>query len=330
MLRLGVLGCGRIGKVHARAAIKNPKCKVTAVADAESKAAAALAEETGARAVTVDETIAARDVDAVIICSPTDTHVDYVEAAAKAGKAILCEKPVSLSAERIATCLERIEPTGAPLMVGFNRRFDPSFALLERHLREGRIGSVESITITSRDPAPPTVDYIRRSGGLFRDMMIHDFDLARFLLREEPIEVYAVGSALFDESVSNEGDVDTAAALLKTARGAICQISCSRRASYGFDQRIEAHGSNGTLRAGNLHLTTVEYADAFGFHTDPLLHFFLERYALAYERELNHFLESVTTGRAPSPSGRDGLHAQRLADAAHESARTGRPIRLGG
>jgi myo-inositol 2-dehydrogenase / D-chiro-inositol 1-dehydrogenase len=128
----------------------------------------------------------------VIICSPTDTHVDYVEAAAKAGKAILCEKPVSLSAERIATCLERIEPTGAPLMVGFNRRFDPSFALLERHLREGRIGSVESITITSRDPAPPTVDYIRRSGGLFRDMMIHDFDLARFLLREEPIEVYAV------------------------------------------------------------------------------------------------------------------------------------------
>jgi myo-inositol 2-dehydrogenase/D-chiro-inositol 1-dehydrogenase len=210
----------------------------------------------------------------------------------------------------------------------FNRRFDPSFSHLQRQLREGVIGAIEIVSITSRDPAPPTVEYIRRSGGLFRDMMIHDFDLARFLLGEKPVEVYAVGSALFDKGISEEGDVDTAAVILKTAKGAICQISCSRRASYGYDQRIEAHGSKGMLRAGNVHLTTVERADGSGFHSDPLLHFFLERYMPAYQGELDHFIDAVAGGRSPSPSGLDGLRAQRLADAATESAHSGQPIRV--
>jgi len=328
MLRIGILGCGRIGKVHARSAMQNSRCKVMAVADAHPQAARALADGSGARVQLADEIIASPDIDAVIICSPTDTHADYIEAAARAGKATLCEKPVDLSADRIAACLERIAPAGIPLMIGFNRRFDPSFDQLQQQLRAGRIGDIESVSIISRDPAPPTAEYIRRSGGLFRDMMIHDFDLARFLLCEEPVEVYAAGSALFDKNVRAEGDVDTAAALLKTARGAICQISCSRRASYGYDQRIEVHGAKGMLRAANIHLTTVECADQSGFHTDPLLNFFLERYMPAYQRELDHFIDAVASGATPSPSGWDGLLAQRLADAATESARTGRSIKL--
>jgi len=328
MLRIGILGCGRIGKVHARSAMQNSRCKVMAVADAHPQAARALADGSGARVQLADEIIASPDIDAVIICSPTDTHADYIEAAARARKATLCEKPVDLSADRIAACLERIAPAGIPLMIGFNRRFDPSFDQLQQQLRAGRIGDIESVSIISRDPAPPTAEYIRRSGGLFRDMMIHDFDLARFLLGEEPVEVYAAGSALFDKNVRAEGDVDTAAALLKTARGAICQISCSRRASYGYDQRIEVHGAKGMLRAANIHLTTVECADQSGFHTDPLLNFFLERYMPAYQRELDHFIDAVASGATPSPSGWDGLLAQRLADAATESARTGRSIKL--
>ena len=330
MMRIGILGCGRIGKVHARSAMQNSRCKVMAVADAHPQAAREMAEDSGARVQSADEIIAAWDIDAVIICSPTDTHADYIEAAARAGKATLCEKPVDLSAGRIAACLERIAPTRIPLMIGFNRRFDPSFAELHQQLRAGRIGDVESVSIVSRDPAPPTAEYIRRSGGLFRDMMIHDFDLSRFLLGEEPVEVYASGSALFDENARAQGDVDTAAAVLRTARGAICQISCSRRASYGYDQLIEVHGSKGMLRAANIHLTTVECADQAGFHADPLLAFFLERYMPAYERELEHFIDAVARGVAPSPSGRDGLMAQKLADAAAESARTGQAIKLEG
>jgi myo-inositol 2-dehydrogenase/D-chiro-inositol 1-dehydrogenase len=197
-------------------------------------------------------------------------------------------------------------------------------------LREGRIGDIETVSITSRDPAPPTVDYIRRSGGLFRDMMIHDLDLARFLLAEEPVEIFASGAALFDAGARAEGDVDTAVAMLKTARGALCQITCSRRASYGYDQRIEVHGSKGMLRAGNIHTTTVECADRAGFHADPLLHFFLERYMPAYQRELDHFIDAVLRGAPASPSGRDGLRAQRLADAATDSVSCGRPVRLSG
>jgi myo-inositol 2-dehydrogenase/D-chiro-inositol 1-dehydrogenase len=330
VLRIGILGCGRIGKVHVRSALQNARCKVVAVADAQPEAARALAEEAGARLQSADEIVAAPDIDAIIICSPTDTHADYIEAGARAGKAILCEKPVDLSAGRIAVCLDRIASTGTALMIGFNRRFDPSFAELQQQVRAGRIGEVESVSIVSRDPAPPTAEYLSRSGGLFRDMMIHDFDLARFLLGEEPVEVYASGAALFDENARAQGDVDTAAALLKTARGAICQISCSRRASYGYDQRIEVHGSKGMLRAANIHLTTLECADQSGFHTDPLLHFFLERYMPAYRRELDHFIDAVTNLTPPSPTGRDGLLAQRLADAATESARTGQSIKLEG
>ena len=226
-------------------------------------------------------------------------------------------------------CLEVVERAGTPLMIGFNRRFDPNFASLRQRLAEGEVGEVELVTILSRDPGPPPVSYIETSGGLYRDMMIHDFDMARFLLLgDEPIEVHAVGSCLVDPAIGRAGDVDTAAVLLKTAGGRIVQISCSRRATYGYDQRIEVHGARGMIRAGNIHRTTVEVANADGITADPVQDFFLERYADAYRAELTAFLDAVSGGTAPAPTGRDGLMAQRLADAATESARTGQPVRL--
>jgi myo-inositol 2-dehydrogenase/D-chiro-inositol 1-dehydrogenase len=214
-------------------------------------------------------------------------------------------------------------------MVGFNRRFDPSFASIRRRIAAGEIGAVELVTIHSRDPAPPPLSYIARSGGLFRDMMIHDLDMARFLLGEEPVEVHAVAACLVDPQIGAADDVDTAAVLLKTSSGRIAQISNSRRAAYGYDQRIEVHGSLGMLAAGNQRATSVELASAAGYRRDPALTFFLDRYADAYRGELDAFVAAIL-GRGPvEPSGEDGLRAQLLADAAADAARTGRPACLG-
>ncbi len=212
-------------------------------------------------------------------------------------------------------------------MIGFNRRFDPNFAEAKRRLVAGDVGKIEMVTILSRDPGPPPVEYVKRSGGLFRDMMIHDLDMARFLLGEDPVEVHAVGSCLVGPAIGEAGDVDTAAVLLKTASGKIAQISNSRRASYGYDQRFEVHGAKGMVRAQNVPMTTVETADAQGFRADPVLPFFLERYAAAYRAELAAFLDAMVKGIEPSPSGIDGLKAQVLADAATESVQTGKPVR---
>ena len=212
--------------------------------------------------------------------------------------------------------------------MGLNRRFDPNFAEVKRRIDAGAIGDVELVTIISRDPAPPPVEYVARSGGLFRDMMIHDFDMARFLLGEEPVEVHAVGSSLVDPAIGAAGDVDTAAVLLKTASGKICQISCSRRATYGYDQRIEAHGSAGGLRGANMHETTGEPAHAQGMRADPIQRFFLERYEAAYRRELAAFVDAVLDGGPPTPSGQDGLRAQMLADAAPQACASGQPVKI--
>ncbi|MGL4242099.1 MAG: inositol 2-dehydrogenase [Beijerinckiaceae bacterium] len=327
-MRFGLIGAGRIGRIHAGNAIAHPKAKLTAVADAHLPSAKSLAAATGAKVMTAEAVIAAKDIDAVMICSPTDTHADLIEQAAKAGKAIFCEKPVDLDSKRIRACLRVVAKAGAPLMIGFNRRFDPHFATLRKRLAKGEIGKVELVTILSRDPGPPPIDYVKRSGGLFRDMMIHDLDMARFLLGEEPVEVHAVGSSLVDPAIGKAGDVDTAAVLLKTASGKIAQISNSRRATYGYDQRIEVHGSKGLLRAGNVQETTVELATGKGFSQDPVLPFFLERYAAAYRAELDAFIAAVAKGKPLAPSGEDGLRAQVLADAATESARSGKTVML--
>ena len=328
-MRFGVIGAGRIGKIHAGNIAKRSDASVALVADADAGAAQALAAATGAKVGTVEEILAARDIDAVAICSPTDTHADLIERAAKAGKAIFCEKPVDLSAERVRACLEVVRAHKAKLMIGFNRRFDPNFASLQKRIGEGAIGAVELVQITSRDPSPPPVSDIERSGGLFRDMMIHDFDMARFVLGEEPVSVSAFGSALVDPAIGAAGDVDTAVVILQTKSGKVAEISNSRRATYGYDQRVEAHGALGMVAAGNVRETTVEHAGAHGVTSDKVLNFFLERYDAAYRSELDAFIGAVKAGTEPKPSGEDGLQALLLADAAYQSWKPGQTVKLG-
>jgi myo-inositol 2-dehydrogenase / D-chiro-inositol 1-dehydrogenase len=328
MIRFGVLGAGRIGKVHARTIAASANATVAYLADALPKAAADLAAEVGARVASVDDIIKAKDVDAILIATPTGTHADLIEAASNAGKAILCEKPVSLSVERIHACLKVVENNKSNLMIGFNRRFDPNFASLESRIRRGDIGAVELVTVISRDPSPPPADYVKGSGGLYRDMMIHDFDMARFLMGEEFVVVNALGAALVDKAIGEAGDVDTAAVQMQTASGRIAVITNSRRATYGYDQRMEVHGSKGMLSARNIQNTTVELANAQGISGDPVLNFFTERYGQAYANEVNAFIDGMARGVSARPNGQDGLEAQKLADAATESWKTGKPVKV--
>src|SRR5262245_49069206 len=264
-----------------------------------------------------DERMRTRDVVAVLIGSPTGFHAEQIQAASHAGKAIMCEKPVSLSVATIHQTLKVVEKNKSTLMIGFNRRFDPNFAELEARIRKGTVGDVELVTVISRDPGPPPVDYVKGSGGLFRDMMIHDFDMARFLMGEEFVLVQALGASLVDPEIGKAGDVDTAAVQMQTASGRIAVITNSRRATYGYDQRIEVHGAKGMLSAGNIRNTTVELHTGGGSTEDPLLNFFTERYSAAYANELNSFIAAIDGGKNdPRPNGFDGLMAQIMADAA--------------
>ena len=329
-LRIAVLGCGRIGQMHAELLARRvPGATVSFVYDAVPEASASVGARLGIPvASSVDEILVSDQVDAVAICSSTDTHVELMIGAAQAGKAIFCEKPVDLSVERVRACLEVVRACKAKLMIGFNRRFDPNFASVRKRIADGAIGQVEIVQITSRDPSPPPVSYIERSGGLFRDMMIHDFDMARFLLGEELVSVSAFGSSLVDPEIGKAGDVDTAVVILQTKSGKVCEISNSRRATYGYDQRVEAHGSKGMLAANNILETTVEHSGAHGITTDKVLNFFLERYDSAYRSELDAFVKAVKAGVEPSPSGQDGLLALVLADAAYQSWKTGQTVKL--
>jgi len=330
MISICVLGAGRIGQIHARNVAAHPKARLVGVTDVSADAANNLAQATGAKVFASNEAVIAdSSVGAILICTPTDTHADLIELAVKAGKAVFCEKPVDLSAARVRQCLDVVTAAGGKLMIGFNRRFDPNFHALKQRLLEGEIGAPEIVTIISKDPSPPPVSYIARSGGIFRDMMIHDLDLARYLLGEEPVEVSAMAAALVDPAIGVAGDFDSAVVNLKTASGKLCQISNSRRATFGYDQRIEVHGALGMLRAHNVPLTTVEKAGAHGFTTEPALPFFLERYAAAYRTEIDTFIEGVLAGSILNPTGLDGLKALELADAATESAKSGKTVRLG-
>ncbi|MEM9708565.1 MAG: inositol 2-dehydrogenase [Pseudomonadota bacterium] len=323
MINIGLLGCGRIGQVHARSFLGMKTARIAAVADALPEAAAALASEVGCPVASSDAILTDSAINAVVIGTPTTTHYDLIHGAAREGKAIFCEKPVDLSTERTRECLAAVAASNVAMMVAFNRRFDPNFAALKARIEAGDVGDVELVTVLSRDPAPPPIGYIKTSGGLFRDMMIHDFDMARHLLGEDPVEVVARGSCLVDPAIGEAGDVDTAAVTLRTASGKIAQISNSRRASYGYDQRIEVHGSRAMVRADNQLESTLEIANGDGFRRAPTQHFFLERYAAAFGAEMAHFVECLTNGTPMTPDGTDGLKAQILADAADASARNG-------
>ncbi|HQY44099.1 MAG TPA: inositol 2-dehydrogenase [Paracoccaceae bacterium] len=327
-VRFGLLGAGRIGKVHAKAITGDPRAKLVAVADAMAPAAQAISAQYGCDVRTIEAIEVARDIDAVVICTPTDTHADLIERFARAGKAIFCEKPVDLSLSRVRDCLKVVDQTGAKLMVGFNRRFDPHFRAVRAAIDEGRIGKVEMVTITSRDPAPPPASYITVSGGIFRDMTIHDFDMARFLLGEEIATVQAAGSVLVDPEIGVLGDYDSASVILTTATGRQCVISNSRRATYGYDQRIEVHGALGSVAAENQRPVSIEVATAAGYTRPPLHDFFMTRYIDAYAAEIAAFIAAVSDGATISPSGQDGLAALALADAALLSAREGRAVKV--
>jgi myo-inositol 2-dehydrogenase / D-chiro-inositol 1-dehydrogenase len=328
-LGLGLFGAGRIGAIHAGNAARHARASLRWIVDVDAAAAEALAASHGARASTDPaEVLADPEVGAVVIASATPTHVDLAIAAARAGKAIFCEKPIDLELARVDACLEELGRARVPFLLGFNRRFDPSFAALERSVRAGEVGRVEQVIVTSRDPAPPALAYLKISGGLFRDMMIHDFDMARFLLGEEPVEVFAWGSALVHPDIAAAGDIDTAAVTLRTASGALCQITNSRRAAYGYDQRVEVFGEGGMLQAGNAFPTTVVRSTAAGTHADKPHHFFLERYAAAYRLEMDHFVTSVLDRTPLAVTARDGRAALVLADAALASLTSGQPVRL--
>lgn len=328
MVHFCLIGAGRIGAIHGANAAAHPKARLRYVVDVDQTAARKLAADLGAEVCDVETALADEQVDAVMICSSTNTHVDYLLKAAQAGKAIFCEKPIDLDIARVDDCLQQLERAGVPCMIAFNRRFDPSFGALQERLRAGVVGELEQVCITSRDPGPPPAEYVKVSGGLFRDMMIHDLDMARWLLGEEPLEVFASASCLVEPAIGKVGDVDSAMVVLKTASGRLCQISNSRRATYGYDQRIEVLGSKGMLQAANVPETTVSQWDGEGVNGAKPLFFFLERYLPAYRVELDRFITDLTDGRAMSPSPRDGRQALVLADAATRSAQTGQLVKL--
>jgi myo-inositol 2-dehydrogenase / D-chiro-inositol 1-dehydrogenase len=325
-IRFGLLGAGRIGKVHAKAVTGNPAARLVAVSDASAPAAQAIADQYGCDVRTTEAIAAATDIDAVVICTPTDTHADLIETFVKAGKAVFCEKPIDLSLARVQQCLKVVQAAKGTLMVGFNRRFDPHFRAIRAEIDNGTIGTVEMVTITSRDPGAPPLDYIGRSGGIFRDMTIHDFDMARFLLGEEVAEVSAMSSVLVDPAIGKAGDSDSVQVMLRTATGKMAVISNSRRATYGYDQRIEVHGSKGMAAAENQRPVSIEVATGAGYTRPPLHDFFMTRYTEAYAAEIAAFIDAMGGKSAASPSGEDGLFALALADAALKSVAEGRVV----
>ena len=329
MVNFALFGAGRIGRMHAENLVRRSDARLLYVVDTKPEAARALAEPLGARQADAEQAFADPELDAVLIASSTGSHADLSIAAARAGKAIFCEKPVDLTLPKVDACIKAVRKARVPMFVGFNRRFDPSFRALKKRLDAGAIGKLEQVLITNRDPGLPELRFLATSGGLFLDFTIHDFDMARWLLDEEPVEVFAWGAVLVDPRVKTEaGDIDTAMVLLRTASGRMCHIANSRRAVYGYDQRIEVLGAKGMLRAENLAPTTVERFGAEATLADNPWPNFQTRYAAAYAAELSSFIRSVERGERPEVGPEDSRQVLLLAEAALESSRSGKPVRL--
>ncbi len=328
MLRVGLLGAGRIGQVHAMNIAGHARSELVAVADVNQDAARSVAMSYGAKVLTSDEVLADDRVDAVLIATPTDTHADLIEAAGRTGKAVLCEKPVDLSLERARACLAASSAGRTKVMIGFNRRFDPNFAALKASLEAGEIGKPELLSLTSFDPAPPPVSYIKVSGGLFRDMMIHDFDMANFIMRDVPTSVHAVAASVVDPEIDAAGDVDLAVVTLAYGDGRIAVIKNSRRAVYGYDQRIELLGSEGLLSAANVLENTVSRSTRTGVTSAKPEFFFIERYMRAYAAEWDAFVRAILDAVPIPVTLDDGVAALALAEAATQSARLRQPVEL--
>lgn len=328
MLKIALIGAGRIGHVHAKTIAAHPQAELVLVCDPFGDAAEKLASQYRARSCKdAEEVFSAADVDAVVIGSPTPLHIPHLLAAAKAGKAVLCEKPIALDMKDVEAAKAELDAITTPVMFGFNRRFDPSFATVHAAVEAGKIGDLEQLTIISRDPAAPPVEYIKVSGGIFRDMTIHDFDMARFFLGDI-VEVQAIGQNL-DPAIKETGDFDAAVVTLRAANGAVATIINNRHCASGYDQRLEASGREGALFAENIRATTVRLSNAEVTEAqEPYLDFFLERYADAYRIELSAFIEAVEAGTPTPTTIDDAVKALALAEAATEAAKTGKPVRL--
>ena len=328
MFEIALVGAGRIGKIHAANVVAHPALRLRAVVDPVAQNAAALAQAHGVEVVDFEAVLANPAIKGVIIASATDAHLDQTIAAIAAGKVVMCEKPLDLSLARARAAADRLGGAHIPLMLGFNRRFDPHFKALKTALDRGDVGTLETLHLVSHDPAPPPPAYVKVSGGLFKDMAIHDFDMARWLLAEPIVEVFAAASCLIDPEIGAAGDVDTAKTILRTASGKLGVISNSRRSGYGYDQRIEAFGAAGALRADNVMQSTVSRWSEPGVATDTFQNFFLERYADAYRAEIAHFADMLAGRAAPCVGYDDGVAALALADAAAQSVQSGQVVRL--
>ncbi|MFJ2986734.1 inositol 2-dehydrogenase [Collimonas sp. NPDC087041] len=328
MIDVAVFGAGRIGKIHAGNLVLQAGANLKYVSDVNAQAAQELATRHGAQVADIDRVLADPSVGAVLIASSTDTHADLIMRAAAAGKAIFCEKPVDLTLERAKACAQAVKAAGVTCMIGFQRRFDPTFAALKERLVAGEIGDPEMLVVTSRDPGAPPVSYIKSSGGIFKDMLIHDFDIFRWILEDEAVSISATGSCLTDPAIAEAGDIDCAAVTIRSRRGRLCQINTSRRAAYGYDQRFEVLGSKGMLQAGNHKPTEVTASTGSSVSHDLPEHFFLERYRAAYAREIAHFFDAVVNKVAVRTTIEDGVKALELAEAATLSWRENRTIEL--
>lgn len=330
-LNIGIIGAGRIGKVHMQSITYNvPTAKVLGITDVFKDGLQELADKYGIEKVydNYKEMLADKDVDAVLVCSSTDTHADISIEAAKAGKHVFCEKPVDLTPEKVQAVIDAVAQAGVKLQVGFNRRFDHNFAHVKNLINDGKVGNLELIKITSRDPEPPPAEYAAVSGGMFLDMTIHDFDMARFLAGSDVTEVYASATCLVDPAIGQAGDVDTAIINLKFENGALGVIDNSRRAAYGYDQRIEVFGSLGAAMASNDTPTNVTIMNSDGVTTDKPLYFFLERYMQSFRDEMVQFVDAVLNDKPTPTTGNDGLNSILVALAAKKSVKEGRPVKI--
>ena len=336
MKNVAVFGAGRIGRIHATNLAALPGVTLKYVCDPLAGSASELAQALGAQVSTPEAVLADKSIDAVVIGSPTDTHSDLIHRAAAAKKHIFCEKPVDLSVARAEDCARAVAAAGVACMIGFQRRFDPTFSEAKQRLSRGDIGVPEMLVVTSRDPGAPPAEYLKASGGIFRDMLIHDFDVFRWILcqhddgseSDEGATLYATGSVLTDPSIAQVGDIDSSVVTIRTKKGRLCQINTSRRAAYGYDQRFEVLGSKGMLQCGNHRSSEVVQSDATGVRAEKPEHFFLQRYRDAYRLELTHFFECLQSGNPFKTTVADGVAAQKLADAAAQSLASGKVMSL--
>ncbi|MFJ7406967.1 MULTISPECIES: inositol 2-dehydrogenase [unclassified Lysinibacillus] len=328
MITVGVIGAGRIGQLHIDNLALVPSIKVKSVADVYIDNIYDWAQQRNIVNITKEpmDIIHDPEIDAILICSPTTTHMELIKAAARAKKHIFCEKPITFSSESTQQALAVVKEEGVKLQVGFNRRFDTNFRTIRNQIANGVIGAAHTLRITSRDPQPPPIEYVKTSGGLFMDMMIHDFDMARYVMQSEVVEVHAKGAVLIDEKIGEVGDVDTAIVLLTFANGSIGTIENSRKAVYGYDQRLEVFGEKGALVIENNRPSNVTFLGEEGVLTDKPYHFFLERYTQAYIDEIKEFATAITNNTEILCTGNDGLQAERIAEAAKKSMQTGQPV----